>query len=110
MEKLEKGWANFKELGFCQLCLAIVFISSGLVINGIQALLYITIRPFDPMLYRRINYYVTYMLNSREYLFYYSLFGGFLMNGFFKNDCRNSFSGGMVVRLKGRAVWGPCNN
>ncbi|ODM93358.1 1-acyl-sn-glycerol-3-phosphate acyltransferase gamma [Orchesella cincta] len=63
--KVAKQWKAFKELIFCQVLLAVVFVTSGLVVDVIQALLYVTIRPFDPTLFRKINYYVTYTLNSQ---------------------------------------------
>jgi len=48
--------------------MAIVFLTTGLLVDIVQAVLYLTIRPFDPTLYRKINFYVSYMLNSRKLL------------------------------------------
>lgn len=38
------------------------FILSGLVINTIQLLLWITVKPFSRWLYRKINYYLLYLI------------------------------------------------
>ncbi|ODM93352.1 1-acyl-sn-glycerol-3-phosphate acyltransferase gamma [Orchesella cincta] len=60
-----KLWKAFKELIFCQVLLAIVFLTTALVVDVIQGVLYVFVKPFNPALYRKINYYVTYALNSQ---------------------------------------------
>lgn len=38
----------------------VIWIISGLILNIFQFLIYITIRPFSPYVYRKINYYLIY--------------------------------------------------
>lgn len=40
---------------------------SGLIINLIQLLLWICVRPGSPWLYQKLNYYLLYVLWTREY-------------------------------------------
>ncbi|CAG9859637.1 unnamed protein product [Phyllotreta striolata] len=47
------------------LCLAVSFFTSGVVVNLTQCLLYITIRPFNKWLYRKINWYLCYTLYTQ---------------------------------------------
>jgi len=62
-----KTWSQrFKELVICHLCLAVTFLTTGIVVDLAQALLYVTVRNVSPSLYRKINYYLTYTLNSRK--------------------------------------------
>ena len=45
------------------------FILSGLVINTIQLLLWITVKPFSRWLYRKINYYLLYLIIKKTQRF-----------------------------------------
>lgn len=48
------------------LLLCVTFFISGVIINFIQFVLYVTLRPFNKSLYCQINYYLMYSLMSRE--------------------------------------------
>jgi len=58
-------WTTCKSLTLFQLCQAIVFFLSGILITILQASVYLTVRPFSPTLYRQINYYLSYALNCQ---------------------------------------------
>ncbi|ENN81517.1 1-acyl-sn-glycerol-3-phosphate acyltransferase gamma [Dendroctonus ponderosae] len=47
------------------LCFAMTFFSSGLILNLIQAVFYLGLRPFNKALYRKINWYLCYSLYSQ---------------------------------------------
>lgn len=47
------------------LCLAMTFFTSGIIVNIIQALFYFGLRPFNKVLYRRINWYLCYTVYSQ---------------------------------------------
>lgn len=57
----------FKQSTIVQLCFAISYFTSGLILNVIEAVLYFGLRPFNKRLYRKINYYLAYSFYSREY-------------------------------------------
>ncbi|XP_011311483.1 1-acyl-sn-glycerol-3-phosphate acyltransferase gamma [Fopius arisanus] len=54
----------FKRNTVAHLMFAITFFISGLMINFIQCLLWITLRPLSKYLYRKINYYLCYSFYS----------------------------------------------
>ncbi|XP_066257043.1 1-acyl-sn-glycerol-3-phosphate acyltransferase delta-like [Euwallacea similis] len=54
--------AFLKKSRTAHLCFAMTFFSSGLIVNFIQAIFYIGLRPFNKVLYRKINYYLCYTL------------------------------------------------
>jgi len=58
-------WSAVKELIFCHLLLAVTFVTTGLVVDFIQAFLFCTIKPWSVHLFRKLNYYATYTLNSQ---------------------------------------------
>jgi len=61
-----KTWSQrIKELVVCHLCLAVTFVTTGIVVDLAQGFLYVTVRNVSPTLYRKINYYLTYTLNSQ---------------------------------------------
>uniref|UniRef100_T1GLZ8 Uncharacterized protein n=1 Tax=Megaselia scalaris TaxID=36166 RepID=T1GLZ8_MEGSC len=45
--------------------IAITFFVTGLIINTIQLVLYVTLRRFNKVLYRKINWYLNYAICSR---------------------------------------------
>ncbi|XP_045608732.1 1-acyl-sn-glycerol-3-phosphate acyltransferase delta isoform X2 [Procambarus clarkii] len=47
------------------LLLCVTFFISGVIINAVQCLLYVTLRPFNKPLYCNINYYLMYSLMSQ---------------------------------------------
>uniref|UniRef100_U5EUZ3 Putative lysophosphatidic acid acyltransferase lpaat n=1 Tax=Corethrella appendiculata TaxID=1370023 RepID=U5EUZ3_9DIPT len=49
-----------KQSTFVHLCFAISYFTSGLIINTIQCILYIFLRPLNKRLYRKIGYYLCY--------------------------------------------------
>lgn len=50
--------SKIKESNLIHLCFAITFFTSGLIINFVQCVLYIFLRPFNKYIYRKINYYL----------------------------------------------------
>ena len=50
------------------LALFVCFIISGLLINGVQFSIWLTLKPFSPWLYRKLNYYLLACLWSRKQL------------------------------------------
>ncbi|XP_037080534.1 1-acyl-sn-glycerol-3-phosphate acyltransferase gamma-like isoform X2 [Pollicipes pollicipes] len=71
--------SSLKTLSLLQLCLAVTFFLSGLCINLIQLILYVTINPFSDRLFKKINYYLHYVICS-ELLFLAEWWSG--------SDCR----------------------
>lgn len=57
-----------KQSTIVHVCFAISYFTSGLALSMVQACLYFGLRPFNKRLYRKINYYLAYSLNSRKYL------------------------------------------
>lgn len=55
-------WSTLKTVPLAHLCLAITFFISGLFINLIQLILYVTINPFSDRLFKKINYYLHYSI------------------------------------------------
>lgn len=47
------------------LCLAITFFTSGVIVNVVQCIFYLTIRPFNKWLYRKINWYLCYTIYAQ---------------------------------------------
>ncbi|CAH1117923.1 unnamed protein product [Phaedon cochleariae] len=47
------------------LCMGIAFFTSGVIVNSIQCLLYLTLRPFNKVLYRKINWYLCCTIYSQ---------------------------------------------
>ncbi|XP_045469953.1 1-acyl-sn-glycerol-3-phosphate acyltransferase gamma-like [Harmonia axyridis] len=56
---------SIKRSTLCHLCLAIIFFTSGLIINFGQLILYCTVRLYSKSLYRKINWYLSYSLHSQ---------------------------------------------
>lgn len=59
-----------KRSPIAHLCFAITFFTSGLIVNLVQAVFYVGLRPFNKALYRKINYYLCYTLYSRKYILF----------------------------------------
>lgn len=66
----------------------LTFFISGLFINIIQAILFMTLAYFNVELYRKINYYLTYTIWARKYCFKY-LFDLILFSDYDCRDCGN---------------------
>ncbi|XP_051154697.1 1-acyl-sn-glycerol-3-phosphate acyltransferase gamma-like [Leptopilina boulardi] len=56
---------KFKESRVIHLFFAIIFFTSGLIINLFQFILYIGLRPISKYMYRKINYYLCYSFYSQ---------------------------------------------
>lgn len=56
---------SLKQSTIVQLCFAISYFSSGLILNVVEAILYVTLRQFSKRLYRKINYYLCYSFYSQ---------------------------------------------
>ncbi|KAL1491302.1 hypothetical protein ABEB36_011919 [Hypothenemus hampei] len=54
-----------KRSRLAHLCFAITFFTSGLIVNFVEALFYVGLRPFNKRLYRKINYYLCYTVYSQ---------------------------------------------
>ena len=63
-------FAQIKTAGTCSifLTLFVCFIVSGLLINGIQLCLWLTVKPISRWLYRKINYHLLSCLWNRKYM------------------------------------------
>lgn len=57
--------AVLKKSRLIHLCFAITFFTSGVIINLIQCVLYLTLRPFNRQLYRKINWYLCFSIYSQ---------------------------------------------
>nr|XP_014094735.1 1-acyl-sn-glycerol-3-phosphate acyltransferase gamma [Bactrocera oleae]XP_014094736.1 1-acyl-sn-glycerol-3-phosphate acyltransferase gamma [Bactrocera oleae]XP_036215080.1 1-acyl-sn-glycerol-3-phosphate acyltransferase gamma [Bactrocera oleae]XP_036215081.1 1-acyl-sn-glycerol-3-phosphate acyltransferase gamma [Bactrocera oleae]XP_036215082.1 1-acyl-sn-glycerol-3-phosphate acyltransferase gamma [Bactrocera oleae] len=57
--------AELKKLTIVHLGIAVTFFISGLVINLVQLILHITLKPFNVVLFRHIMYYLCYSLYSQ---------------------------------------------
>lgn len=57
---------QFKRSRVVHLFFAVAFFTSGLIINFLQFLAFITVKPFSKRMYRTLMYYICYMLNSRK--------------------------------------------
>lgn len=57
---LGRAWSAVKANLLSHLFFTLVFLTSGLVLNFFQLLVYCLVRPFSRHLYRRINYYLIY--------------------------------------------------
>lgn len=53
---------NFKEVTLIHVLLCISFIVSGLLVNLVQLILFLTLANINQSLYRRINYYLIYLI------------------------------------------------
>ncbi|XP_077298137.1 1-acyl-sn-glycerol-3-phosphate acyltransferase gamma-like [Arctopsyche grandis] len=51
---------TIKQLTVIQLCFAITFFTSGMLISSLQGILYFTLRRINKKLFRKINYYLAY--------------------------------------------------
>lgn len=58
---------TFKRLRIVHLFFAAAFFTSGLIINLLQFLAFITVKPFSKKMYRTLMYYICFYLNSRKY-------------------------------------------
>lgn len=54
-----------KQSTLVHLCFAISFFTSGLIINTVQCVLYLGLKPFNKRLYRTIGYYLCYSFYSQ---------------------------------------------
>lgn len=59
------AFQDFKKSRLNHLCIAITFFTSGIIINLVQLLLYIGLKPFNPKLYRHFMYYLCFALYSQ---------------------------------------------
>uniref|UniRef100_A0A224YSQ7 Lysophosphatidic acid acyltransferase / lysophosphatidylinositol acyltransferase n=1 Tax=Rhipicephalus zambeziensis TaxID=60191 RepID=A0A224YSQ7_9ACAR len=57
---LQRLWATVKTNLLCHTFFTLVFLSSGLVLNAFQLVVYCLVRPISRHWYRRINYYLVY--------------------------------------------------
>lgn len=60
---------HLKKSRLIHLCMAITFFTSGVIVNLIQCILYLTLRPFNKVLYRKINWYLCCTIYARKYFF-----------------------------------------
>ncbi|CAH1369228.1 unnamed protein product [Tenebrio molitor] len=57
--------SKLKRSRLIHLCFAITFFSSGVIVNLIQCLFYLTLRPFNRRLYRKLNWYFCFTIYSQ---------------------------------------------
>lgn len=63
---LDESLRLFKRSRIVHLFFAVAFFTSGLIINFLQFLAFVTVKPFSIKKYRQLMYYICYFLNSRE--------------------------------------------
>ncbi|KAK5645670.1 hypothetical protein RI129_004134 [Pyrocoelia pectoralis] len=51
-------WSNIKRSRLVHLFFAITFFTSGIIVNVVQCILYLTLRPISKYIYRKINWYL----------------------------------------------------
>lgn len=56
-----KSWFIFK------IAITYTVVATGLIINFLQLLTYLLVRPFNKILYKRLNYYLGYALFARNF-------------------------------------------
>ena len=63
-------WSTLKNLVLLVVFTTIFtgFVLAGLTINLIQLILWMTVKPFSRWLYRKINYYLLYLIWMRKYI------------------------------------------
>lgn len=66
--------SKIKQSRILHLCVGITLMASGIIVNLIQVILYLTLFRFNKYLYRKINYYLCYTIYSRKYLPIYFLY------------------------------------
>ncbi|KAG5897509.1 hypothetical protein JTB14_030007 [Gonioctena quinquepunctata] len=54
-----------KQSRLIHLCISITFFTSGVIVNLVQCLLYLTLRPFNKIIYRKINWYLCWTIYSQ---------------------------------------------
>lgn len=59
------AFQDFKKLRLNHLCIAITFFTSGLIVNFIQLLLFLFLKPFNAKLYRHLMYYLCFTIYSQ---------------------------------------------
>lgn len=47
--------------------LGLNFLISGIIINAFQLILWVTVKPLNASLYRKLNYYCTFAIWGRKY-------------------------------------------
>lgn len=55
-----------KKSRLAHLCMAITFFTSGVIVNFIQGILYLGLRPLSKVLYRKINWYLCCTMYARK--------------------------------------------
>ncbi|XP_068630206.1 1-acyl-sn-glycerol-3-phosphate acyltransferase gamma-like [Battus philenor] len=81
-----------KQSTVVHLCFAISYFTSGLILNFIQAILYLGLRPFDKALYRKINYYLSYSFYC-QLVFMSEWWSGTTVSLYVKKDEYNKYYG-----------------
>ncbi|XP_044268403.1 1-acyl-sn-glycerol-3-phosphate acyltransferase delta-like [Tribolium madens] len=56
---------KLKQSRIIHLCFAITFFTSGVIVNLIQCFFYLTLRPFNRRLYRKLNWYFCFTIYSQ---------------------------------------------
>ncbi|KAJ8926316.1 hypothetical protein NQ314_021332 [Rhamnusium bicolor] len=57
---------HLKQSRLIHLCMAIAFFTSGVIVNLIQCILYLTLRPLNKTIYRKINWYLCATIYARK--------------------------------------------
>lgn len=55
-----------KKSRLVHLCMAISFFTSGVIVNFVQGVLYMFLRPLNKELYRKINWYLCWTMYARK--------------------------------------------
>lgn len=66
--------SNLKKSRLVHLCMAITFFTSGIIVNFIQGILYLCLRPINKKVYRQINWYLCATIYLRKWILVFWLF------------------------------------
>ncbi|KAJ3654833.1 hypothetical protein Zmor_013991 [Zophobas morio] len=58
-------FSKLKQSRLFHLCFAITFFTSGVIVNLVQCLFYLVLRPFNKRLYRKLNWYFCFTIYSQ---------------------------------------------
>ncbi|XP_067643838.1 1-acyl-sn-glycerol-3-phosphate acyltransferase gamma-like [Eurosta solidaginis] len=90
--------AELKKLRLIHLCVAVTFFISGLVINIIQLILHLGLKPYNVVLFRRLMYYLCYSLNC-QILFFAEWYSNSILHVFMDQYDFKKYSGKEHVLL-----------
>lgn len=89
---------QLKELRLIHLCIAITFFTSGLIINIIQLVLYLTLKTVNKRAFRKVMYYLCYSMYS-QLIFVTDWYSNSTLKVYMDEDDENIYAGKENVLL-----------